>query len=280
VLAAKRKGIRTFTVQHGIENVGLSYFDDVHGDNVRFGSDVVFTWSDGVLVDSRMSEDTRRKCVPVGCPKDLVPNSPSRDFPLFERDYIAVFENLHWHRYSKEFVDQFYFDFVQVLDAYPNFHFVVKPHHAGRWLTSRFKGPVPIRHNLLVIDPSDPKWEPFTAGAFIQHARAVITTPSTVAFDAARMKKAVAVAGYDLALPAFDPLPVLRTTEDWCDFLRGKGGGAETAQTLTAFVARHAVAEGPQAVARILDFIATDGGREQQVGRICTDRNGSPRICR
>ena len=71
----------------------------------------------------------------------------------------------------------------------------------------------------MVIDPSDSAWEPHTAPALIASVDAVLTTPSTVALDAARTGRPVAVLGYELELPLYDPLPIVRRSEDLDAFL-------------------------------------------------------------
>ncbi len=73
--------------------------------------------------------------------------------------------------------------------------------------------------NLVIADPTDPKWENFTAPALLEVADAAITTPSTVALDAARLGRPVAVVGYDLALEKYHPLPILRKSHDWTDWV-------------------------------------------------------------
>jgi len=69
-----------------------------------------------------------------------------------------------------------------------------------------------------MADPSDPFWEPFTAPSLIAAADLVITTPSTVALDAALARKPVAVVAYGMELPAFAPLPLLQSGADWIAF--------------------------------------------------------------
>ena len=61
-------GVQTFTLQHGVENVGLTYFDEVHGRDVRFASKTVFTWADPALLPDAIPLQTRAKCVAVGRP--------------------------------------------------------------------------------------------------------------------------------------------------------------------------------------------------------------------
>jgi hypothetical protein len=57
----------------------------------------------------------------------------------------------------------------------------------------------------------------------------VITTPSTVALDAVLAGKPVGVVGYDLELPLYEPLPILRSGEDWGRLVATTGLPAEAA---------------------------------------------------
>ena len=95
---------------------------------------------------------------------------------------------------------------------------MVKPHHAGRWLSLN-RSRLAENANILVIDPKDPEWQPFAAPALINAVDAVLTTPSTVALDAALAGKPVAVLGYSLDLPLYSPLAIIRSEVDWDDFL-------------------------------------------------------------
>jgi hypothetical protein len=94
--------------------------------------------------------------------------------------------------------------------------------------------------NLVMADPSDPFWEPFTAPSLIAAADLVITTPSTVALDAALARKPVAVAAYGMDLPAFAPLPLLQSGADWIAFAAA-GSSPEEARRRAEFVSRAAM---------------------------------------
>ncbi len=239
---ANQRGILTYTMQHGFENVGLTYFDAEYPVGaVLFASQTFFTW---VAIDQLPAEtpaETRQKCVAVGCPKFIdAPyvygrgreksngetdkandrRSILKQIPghSSENQLIVIFENLHWSRYSDDYRQRFLQDLEQTALACPNVTFLVKPHHAGLWLTQRYQGEVPITPNLAIADPKAPEWEAFTAPALIEIADAVITTPSTVAIDAVRANCPVAVVAYDLSLPNFEPLPLLRSQADWKQF--------------------------------------------------------------
>lgn len=215
---ANQQGIATYTMQHGYENVGITYFDEEYPVGaIMFASQRVFTWVPLSELPAETPTETRQKCVAVGCPKFI--DSPSLKATIPNgRDggpLIAVFENLHWCRYSDTYRQQFLADLEAMAVAYPQITVLVKPHHTGLWLTKRYQGRVPAADNLIIADPKDPQWEAFTAPALIELADAVITTPSTVAIDAVRAKKPVAVVAYDMALPNYEPLPLLRSQNDW-----------------------------------------------------------------
>ena len=216
---ARALGLPSFTLQHGLENIGLTYKDHLHGEEIRFASDTVFTWGAPEGLASWVPAETRAKVVPVGSPK--APPAPAAAPPLrlgqWERT-IGVFENLHWHRFSDLYLERCLEDLAAAALARPDTLFLIKPHHAGRWLSRRPERLKPFP-NLLVIDPTDSAWEPHTAPALMAKVERVLTTPSTVALDAARTGRPVAVLGYDLELPLYQPLPIVRRLEDLDGFL-------------------------------------------------------------
>ena len=223
---ANQKGILTYTMQHGFDNVGVTYFDEEYPvGKIMFASQTFFTWGKVSDLPAETPAETKAKCVAVGCPKFI--DSPfasvnaAQQIPGHQADnpLIVVFENLHWSRYDDDYRQRFLQDLEQSAIAHPNTTILVKPHHTGLWLTKRYQGKVPVADNLLIADPKDPKWEAFTAPALIQIADAVITTPSTVAVDAARSHCPVAVVAYDLELPNYEPLPLLRESHDWQAFV-------------------------------------------------------------
>ena len=216
---ARARGAASFTLQHGFENIGLTYKDGLHDEGVRFASDVIFTWCRADDLADWIAPETRAAVVPVGSPK-TVP-SPASPTPLqqgFWARTVGVFENLHWARFSEVYRERFVEDLRDAASANPDTLFLIKPHHAGRW-SSRHRDRIAQTANLVVVDPTDSAWEPHTAPALIAIVDRVLTTPSTVALDAARTGRPVAVLGYDLDLPLYAPLPVIRTREDLGRFL-------------------------------------------------------------
>jgi hypothetical protein len=163
--------------------------------------------------------DTFARIIPTGSPKAAPPPAahPLPVLGAWSRK-IGLFESLHWDRFSEDYKRRLFADLDQAAEYFSDTLFLVKPHSAGRWL---MKNPelLPKRKNVHVIDPMRQEWQIFTAPDLIQHLDAVITTPSTVAVDAAKSGKPVAVAGYDLDLPLYEPLAILRRLNDWRAFL-------------------------------------------------------------
>lgn len=218
---AKRAGLFTATMQHGLENVGLTYSDEIHSiGKIQFAADRIYLWGSSDTLHQDIRPDTLAKCVSAGCPKPAI--EPAADLSgLLDDDavLIGVFENLHWHRYSDAY-RQFFLDGVADLASqFPAITFLVKPHHAGLWLTSRFKGDKPAAANILIADPKDPAWEAYTAGSLLGRMKAVITTPSTVALDAARHSLPTAIVAHTLELDNYFPLHQIRQPEDWSHFV-------------------------------------------------------------
>ena len=223
VKRGKQRGARSFTLQHGFENIGLTYQDHLHGEWIRFAAETIFTWGPIEGLAPWATADTRAAVQPVGSPK-TVP-APSRRLKLNQGHWprtIGVFENLHWHRFSDPYRERVIADLEAAAAANPETLFLIKPHHAGRWM-SRNRGLIAETANLVVTDPTDSAWEPHTAPALIASVDAVLTTPSTVALDAARTGRPVAVLGYDLDLPLYAPLCVIRSGEDLQAFLDDEG---------------------------------------------------------
>jgi hypothetical protein len=226
-MRANQKQIKTYTLQHGFENIGLTYSDEATPiTSVSFASQSIFIWGHLDTLYSHIPVSTREKCISVGCPKYTSPPGPKVSFSHSRKQLITIFENLHWERYNDTYRSCFIADMHQVAHQFPHITFLIKPHHAGQWLTGkkdsklpRYQGELPQADNLVIADPTDPKWENFTAPALLEVADAAITTPSTVALDAARLGRPVAVVGYDLALEKYHPLPILRKSHDWADWV-------------------------------------------------------------
>jgi hypothetical protein len=257
---ANKSQIHTYTLQHGFENIGLTYNDEIHSlESISFASNKILIWGNISLLAAQVSPETKSRCVPVGCPKEISPLTTELKIPVRRKYLVAVFENLHWHRYSEEYRQNFLSDLEQTAIRFPNTTFLVKPHHAGKWLTTRYKGSLPLADNLIIADPTNPAWEPFTAPAIINNADAVITTPSTVVVDAARAGCPVSVVGYGLEITNYAPLPIINKLEDWTTFLeqlQHQEGRMIAKNNTNEFIAKNIIFG--DAVKRILDLIASD----------------------
>jgi len=219
---ANKIGIHTLTMQHGFENVGLTYSDSNQKiESVNFAANQIYIWGKDATLHVDIPAHTRAKCLSVGCPKPSTTVSADLRHLIPEYDtVIGIFENLHWTRYSPTYRNAFLDAIVAVCSAFPNVTFVVKPHHAGVWLTNRHKGNIPHFSNLIIADPQTALWEPYTATALLGRMSAVITTPSTVALDAARMHLPVAVFAYDLSLSNYLPLLLISQQYQLIQFIK------------------------------------------------------------
>jgi hypothetical protein len=180
---AKSKGVYTATMQHGFENVGLTYSDSEYSiHEVDFAAEKIFIWGGSDSLHHDIPLQTRKRCVSVGCTKlSFVKDADLSNLIPKQAIVVGVFENLHWKRYSEAYRTAF-LDVIQtVSDAFPEIIFLVKPHHAGRWLSKRRKEAIPEKSNLIIADPEESPWESYTASALLGRISAVITTPSTVA---------------------------------------------------------------------------------------------------
>lgn len=218
---ANRAGIATYTAQHGFENVGLTYDDTIQPiRNISFAARHIFIWGKLETLHPSVLASNRRKCVPVGCPKPaqggraMLPDTFSSSKPV-----VGIFENLHWKRYPDDYRKAFIGNVLQLAGQYPEILFLIKPHNAGLWLTRRFEGTLPRLPNIVIADPKSPQWASSTASGLFWRCAAVITTPSTVALDAARHGLPVAIVAPGLALDNYAPLPLLREAQDWHRFV-------------------------------------------------------------
>jgi len=260
-VAANTLNIATFTTQHGVENVGLTYFDDKQGADVVFASSCVFVWAPAEHLPSIVSPATRAKTIAVGYSPP-----PTAMFALEIEEaglgssaqrVVGVFENLHWTRFSDIYRTRFLADLEEVCARLPHVKFIFKPHPEGRWLTKRFAGPRPDQPNLTIADPAAAPWSLLTTPALTARLDAVVTTPSKVALDAAVNLTPSAIAAYDGPYPAYSALPALANANDWVHFLEqaltdrrnfeshlrrfrneAAGGGEGASDMLRAIVAR------------------------------------------
>lgn len=257
VSASHAAGARVLSLQHGLDNGGLTYGPRVSPS--AFRADVILTWGGLHRLAGTASAAISQKSVPVGCPKHVFRRSDFAGFPLAARPFIAVFENLHWRRYDDDYRRRFVLDLVATADSMPEQIFLVKPHMGGQWFTRGGAAAGALPANLIVADPQAVRWRRFTADAVLAHASAVITTPSTIALDAARYGVPVAVVTYGIEAQNYAPLPRLEQNADWRDFVDEIQRGLYDRRKLDAFFADAAVPG--DAVARILTAIRMAGAR-------------------
>lgn len=240
---ALARDLTVATLQHGFENVGLTYEDAVHPiDRVTIKAQRIYTWGGPETLHPRLDASTRARCIPLGCTKPATTKPADLGQLLPKgRPVVGVFENLHWHRYDDTYRQAFLDAVTLLAEGFPEVTFLIKPHHAGVWLTHRYEGQRPAASNLVIADPQTPAWEHHTASALLGSMTAVITSPSTVALDAARQGLPVAVFAGGLCLPNYHPLPLLRAPSDWAAVVNAaldleQRGTLESAAA--AFVAR------------------------------------------
>lgn len=237
---ARRMGVRCASIQHGLEMPGLTISAPRP---VRFNSDVVFTWNEPQQLPDFLPEDVRALCIGVGRPRSARARSAG---PKSDVLRIGVFENLHWERYTPAYRRLFETCFDRLARSEPAVEFFLRPHPAGRW-TQRQPGRF-NRPNIRIGGADT------GADALIDELDGIITTPSTVALDAAEAGKPTAIfAGEMRALEVYAPLPLLQHAKDWIEFVARvrEGGGSEG---VDAFLARSEIPG--DASGRILDRLS------------------------
>lgn len=254
---ANQLGLLTATLQHGIENVGITYFDERQGPEVGFASSHVLAWAGKGSLQEGVQPTTAAKVIDAGLPgpADDTVFAPWRgrlSLPDGGRKIVGVFENLHWTRFSDDYRARFLSDLQAAAGKFPGLFFLLKPHPEGRWLTDRFSGPRPASDNLLIASPTAPVWNMLTAPYLMPLLSAVITTPSKVALDAALSDVPVAVASYSGVYSRYRTLPALAAPADWDGFLGNiqDGNTAAYASANQAMVQATVSATGTQAAIR------------------------------
>jgi hypothetical protein len=240
---AKALGLRTYALQHGLENVGLF---GLEARDALFASDVVFCWFPGAATPNELPAETRAKLAHVGRPAPPAGWRGAVD-PSFD---LGVFENLHWDRYDEEDRRRFKEGLIAVARATPESRILVRPHPAGGWADS-------LRHELAQFRNITPastlqaRRGADGAAEIMKGVRRVITTPSTVALDAALAgaPTALAAGGGDV----YEPLPTLRSTEEWVAFATS---GSYELSALDQFCARVLVAG--DGASRIVERVSRD----------------------
>jgi len=75
---ANSAGIYTATMQHGYENVGLSYSDELQDiKHIKFAAHQIFTWGHLETLHTEIPLKTKLKCYPVAVPNLMLWNRPA-----------------------------------------------------------------------------------------------------------------------------------------------------------------------------------------------------------
>jgi len=216
---ANAMGVSTYTLQHGFENIGLNYCDDIHRPEVKFAAKTIFTWGQPAEFPAWVNKKTLEKSIAVGCPKKLVILKNNPPINTGERPIIAVFDNLFWHRYDEKYRSTFLRHLQDISKQRKEFRFILKSHPND--VRKRSKELAAILVNLENVEVVDllGEEENLTTPWLLTRAVGVITTPSTIALDAALAKVPVAVSRYGLDLTYYSPLHLLDDFEDWQRYL-------------------------------------------------------------
>jgi hypothetical protein len=265
---AQQRGLPAFTLQHGFENIGLTWFDHLHTPaNTTFCSDRILAWGPLGLLHPEASAATRARCVPVGCFKEVPAPQGRFQKPAGRPHMVVVFENLHWHRYDDAFRERFVRDLAAAARATTDTTWLVRPHPSGVWLTGRYRGQLPQAPNLVIAAPRDPEWDGWNGSEVLALADLVLTTPSTVALDAARLGRPTGVIAYDLDVRCYAPLPLVKAAADWTGLAQQShtvDGRKALAARSVAFVERVLVPG--DAAARAIDLVLQGVSQPRAVG--------------
>jgi hypothetical protein len=247
---AKAQGIGTYTLQHGLENLGLIGVDAAGG---RFASDTVFCWfpeeatPPDLPAEARARLDHVGRCTPPG-------GWAATEPPRFD---LAVYENLHWERYGDADRAAFVAGLRAVAEGLPELKIALHAHPAGGWAEAlrlefaHFSG-------LTLVDGTEARSQLASTAQSPGQAARVITTPSTVALDAALADRPVALAVEGGSI--YTPLQVLEGPGDWLTF--AQSGNAMAAELIE--FKRRVLVEG-DAADRIVERMFRDIGVQPQV---------------
>ena len=217
---ANAASVPTYTLQHGFENVGLSYCDEAHGPDVKFAAKTVLTWGPTNELPSWVAKETRDKSIAVGCPNILLASDNDPTVKTGELPIIAVFDNLHWDRFDQEYISTFLNHLEEVSEERTSFRFILRSHPASaRTRSSELKNRLCAMKRVVVADMAVEEQATLTTPSLMSRALGVITTPSTIALDGALSGVPVAITRYGLNLDYYSPLKLLDNLEDWHSFL-------------------------------------------------------------
>ncbi len=264
VKIAKAAGVRTYTLQHAFENIGLTYIDPELGNNINFAADRILTWGKPENLTGNPTPETISKCVGVGCPKfnhetpARIPEADTRQ-PM-----IAVFEGLHAKQFSPDYRKRFFHDLQEAANRFQEFTFMLKPHPSITKRAPEHAAALRSLSNITVLDPADPANNTtWPTPKLLATALGVITTPSTIALDAALNNTPVAVTRYRMESPnyhRYHPLPLLDNTNDWRNFLRDLRHNRQELAEKTKSFQNQVIIPG-DAASRILDIVEEEHKR-------------------
>ena len=211
-LRAAGRGLRTYALQHGFEQIGL--FGPEAGD-AHFASQTVFTWFPADQAPLELPGDTHGRLASVGRPAPV--GGWGRDpAPTYD---LGVFENLHWDRYGEADRAAFREGLLAVARALPHARILLRPHPAGGWADGLGHELAPFT-NIVRPGAGEARGRLGGGAEILRGTARVITTPSTLALDAV-------LSGIPTSLAApggasYRPLPVLAGPAAWVAFASGE----------------------------------------------------------
>lgn len=217
---ADKNKIPAVTFQHGLENEGLTYFGE--NKSVRFASQKIIVWGEIDSNRQKLSRDTLQKCLPIGMFRSMDRAMPSTELrqKLNHNKVVGVFENLHWERYSDEYRTAFLQNLIFAARQNTECCFLIKPHPAGRWFSLSNSERCDLPGNVVTIDEHDAFLQQLSGTQLAGLVDAVITTPSTIAVDAAIAKVPIAVVAHTMSgLDMYRGLDLLHDARDWSSFV-------------------------------------------------------------
>ena len=252
---ANNLDVETYTLQHGFPNIGINYYDQNYSKKIKFAAKTVLTWGPLESLPSWVSQETRKKCKAVGCPKELVFFDADLAKTKEGRPIIAVFESLHGQMFNEEYAIAFLTHLQETAKQRKDFRFILKPHPASlRLRSSELSNLFSRLKDVDVIGRFDGDIPAYTTPWLLANSSGVITTFSTIAFDAAMAGVPVAIARYGLDLAMFSPLSTLDCKEDWLLFLSQIEDGNDLIRKNVEFLSQVNVPG--DAANRILDLIS------------------------
>lgn len=225
---ANMMDVSTYVLQHGFPSPGLHIYNHIYGSDIQFESKTVLLWGPVEALPAWVSEDTRRKCVAVGCPKELVLFDVDLRKQAGERPIIAIFESFHGHQFSWNYISAFLGHLQEAATKHKEFQFILKSHPASARCRSKELSEMFSRlKDVEIVDRVYGETPAYSTPWLLSNAIGVISTPSTIALDAAMFGVPVALARYNLELAVFSPLDTLNCYEDWETYLSKLENGTD-----------------------------------------------------